>query len=252
MPLLDSAAPVIRGLREWSRVFGDLIYPRDCITCAADLNERDPHGFCETCQNAFPRIGEEQCPRCGDALGPYAEGRKACGSCAGRSGLFFRGAVAVSPYETVAREMIHCFKYSGDLRCVNWMAGEMAARLQRMDWLDKLDGIVPVPLHWRRHVWRRFNQSELLARHLARKCGKPLLRRVLRRIRKTHSQSVLAKKEREENVRGAFRVARKELIAGKVVLLVDDVMTTCATAAECSRSLMTAGARGVYVAVFAR
>ncbi len=250
--MLDSTAPVIRGLREWSRVFGDLIYPRDCVTCAADLNERDTHCFCETCRDAFPRIGKEQCPRCGDALGPYAAGRKACGSCAGRPGLFFRGAVAVSPYETVARDMIHRFKYSGDLRCVTWMAGEMGGRLRRAEWLDKIDGIVPVPLHWRRHVWRRFNQSELLARRLARECGKPLLRRVLRRVRKTHSQSVLTPKAREENVRGAFRVMRKEPIAGKVLLLVDDVMTTCATVAECSRCLVKAGARGVYVAVFAR
>ena len=232
--------------------FLDLIYPRDCIVCGVRLAGRDGSCFCEKCLVVIPWIGGEQCPQCGDALGPHAEGRKACGSCRARKSLFFRGATAVSRYESAAREVVHRFKYSGDLRPADWMAREMAEKIRRTDWSDRVEVVIPVPLHWRRHVLRRFNQSELLARRIARDCGKPLLMRTLRRSRKTASQSILRPEQREENVRGAFKVTRSSRVRGKVVLLVDDVMTTCATAAECSRSLVKAGARGVYVAVFAR
>ena len=232
--------------------FLDLVYPRDCIVCKAPHSGTESSCFCDSCLNAMPRIGDEQCPRCGDALGPFARGRKACGSCRDRTGLVFRGAVAVCHYESAARELVHRFKYSGDLRAVNWMGRELAGKLRRMDWLNKVNAIVPVPLHWRRKVLRHFNQSELIARRVARECGKPLLGSVLHRTRKTVSQSILNPRQREENVRGAFAVIRKKRIADRVILLVDDVMTTCATAAECARSLVRAGARAVHVAVFAR
>ena len=230
----------------------DLVYPRHCITCGIRLSERDGACLCRRCYAGLPRIGTEQCPLCGDALGPYAAGRQACGSCREKRSLYFRGTAAACRYESVAREMVHRLKYAGDLRAVGWMAREMTGKLQRTEWFERVELVIPVPLHWTRHAARRFNQSELLAGRVAAEGGKRLCTRVLRRIRRTASQSLLSARERSENIRGAFRAVRPGDIRGKAVLLVDDVMTTCATAAECARTLVTAGARAVYVSTFAR
>jgi len=251
MPLVESAHSGIHLVRKVRNTFLDLVYPHDCIVCGAPL-ARAGGAFCSRCLSKMPRIDAEQCPRCGDALGPHAEGRKACPSCRDRTGLVFRAATGACRYESAARDVVHRFKYSRDLRALGWMQAEMARKLRQAEWLGKVDVVVPVPLHWRRHLFRRFNQSELIARRLAREFGKHFLGRVLRRRRGTKPQSLLDHHEREQNVRGAFEVARRERIAGRVLLLVDDVMTTCATAAECARSLVKGGARDVYVAVFAR
>jgi len=178
--------------------------------------------------------------------------RYGCAQCESRRSLFFRGAVAACRYQDTAREMVHRLKYQGDLRAVNWMGEEITRRLRRTEWFEEVEVIAPVPLHWTRRAARRFNQSKLLARAIARESGKRLAGRVLRRTRRTRPQAFLPASERVENVRGAFGVRRPERVRGRSVLLVDDVMTTCATASECARALVKAGAGRVHVAVFAR
>lgn len=232
--------------------FGDLVYPRECIACGTRLSLTEHACLCTRCLAALPRIGADQCPRCGDAVGPFAAGRRACPSCSGRAALFFRGAGAVYRYEGPAREVVHKLKYGSDLRAADWMGREMSRKIREADWFADVEALIPVPLHWTRRLTRRFNQSHLLARGVAREFRKPVYAHVLRRIRRTESQALLTEPQRIENVRGVFRVARPKRIGGKVVLLIDDVMTTCATAAECSRALVKAGARRIYVAVFAR
>ena len=111
--------------------------------------------------------------------------------------------------------------------------------------------VLPVPLHWRRKWKRGFNQSELLAREVARALGRPLETRGLFRLRPTAAQARLSRRDRLHQLTGAF-VAWPEKVEGMRVLLVDDVMTTGATVAEASRTLKDAGARGVKVAVLAR
>ena len=114
--------------------------------------------------------------------------------------------------------------------------------------------IVPVPLHWRRLAARRYNQSALLAQAVARQCGRACAVDALRRLRPTPSQGGLGRLGRARNVRGAFAVppARRALVAGRRVLLVDDVLTTGATAEVASRALLAAGARAVDVITLAR
>ena len=230
----------------------DLVYPRDCTACGTRLTGTQDDCFCEQCLQLLQRIGPEQCPRCGDQLGPFADGSRACRSCGGTRTLVFRRATAVFRYEGSARTAVHRLKYSRDLHTVRWMAREIASKLRSKDWFDSVDVVVPVPLHLSRRVTRRFNQSEVIARRVARLCGKPLLGNILRRTQRTASQTSLDRSQREQNVRGAFRMTSPKRVTGKIVLLVDDVMTTCATATECSRALVGAGARGVYVAVLAR
>ncbi len=230
----------------------DLVYPRHCMACRHRLRDTEEAWLCARCLERMPEIGDDQCSRCGDTLGPHSGRRRGCPSCQGRSALFFRGAVAACQYEATARDIVHKFKYEGDLRAVDWMATKVTEKLRRTDWFHEVDGIAPVPLHWTRRTARRFNQSLLLGRAIAHASEKPLIARALSRTRRTEPQAFLSPSQRRENVRGAFKASRPQRIRGKTLLLVDDVMTTCATAAECARALVKAGARNVYAAVFAR
>ncbi len=148
--------------------------------------------------------------------------------------------------------MVWKLKYRGDIRAVSWMGRELCGKLAEKDWFPQVEALVPVPLHWRRRVQRRFNQSELLARAISRAAGKEVLPRALQRTKHTTPQVALDRARRAENVEGAFRLRRAKRVKGKIVLLVDDVMTTCATAEACSRALLKGGAKTVYVAVYAR
>lgn len=231
----------------------DLVYPRECIGCGVRLTDGSGACLCRSCLASAGRFSAtEQCPRCGGQIGPHARGPRACQRCGENPAIAFEKGTAVFHYEGVAREAVHSLKFSRDLSPVGWMGRELSEKLRQTAWFEEVDVIVPVPLHWRRRLARRFNQSELIARRIARAHGKPLLTSALRRIRNTEPQSMLAAERRKENVRGAFRVARRKLVAARKVLLVDDVMATCSTASECARTLKKAGAGKVYVAVFAR
>lgn len=229
----------------------NLVYPQDCIACGRDVDV-DAQCLCEGCRAAMPRIGRWQCPRCGDEIGPYTAGRIACPSCSRRDGLMFRAAVAACRYEGPARAVVHRLKYGADLRAVRMMADAMVEKLRGQQWLGEIDVVTPAPLHWTRRIGRRFNQAEVLARDVAGALSMECDSRLLRRVRRTDAQASLRGSAREENVRSAFAARTPDRVAGRTVLLVDDVMTTCATATACARSLLDVHARRVYVAVFAR
>ena len=116
---------------------------------------------------------------------------------------------------------------------------------------DSYDAIVPVPLHWRKHWERGFNQASLLAGHLAKRRGVPMVH-ALRRKRSTAVQASLAVAGRRRNVAGAFEIRPKARIQGKRILLIDDVMTTGATAGACAVALKRGGAKSVSLLTLAR
>ena len=120
---------------------------------------------------------------------------------------------------------------------------------------EEFDALTPVPLHWRRQWQRGFNQSESLAREIARRCGIPLVK-VLRRVRPTETQAGLSNADRRRNVVAAFRcrgrASRGGQVQGKRILLIDDVMTTGSTAAACALALKGAGAARVALLTVAR
>jgi ComF family protein len=155
-------------------------------------------------------------------------------------------------YEGSLRTLIHLFKYSG----MKPLARPLAVYLERAIPVDEhFDAVVPVPLYWRKRWSRGFNQAELLARYVAKHRGIPLLN-ALRRKRATATQAGLASAGRRRNVAGAFvmraRTKPDPRIAGKKILLIDDVMTTGATASACASALERGGAKSISLLTLAR
>lgn len=116
---------------------------------------------------------------------------------------------------------------------------------------ERIDVMVPVPMHWWKRLRRGFNQSERIARVLARRAKLPLKTDILRRVRGTRVQAGLTHTERQANIAGAFRIRSKQPLQGKRVLLVDDVFTTGATASACAKALKKAGASSVVLLTLA-
>jgi competence protein ComFC len=187
--------------------------------------------FCASCrtpfQNAFPLDANGRCALC-------------------RSGLRgFDAAYSFGAYEGVLRELIHLYKYGRVRTLARPLSGLLAQALPRD---EAFDAAVPVPLYWRRRLQRGFNQAELLARGLSQRTGIPVVK-ALGRLRPTPAQAGLSNSARRQNVSQAFR-ARS--VQGKRILLIDDVMTTGATAASCAVALKQAGARRVALLTVAR
>ena len=190
--------------------------------------------FCVTCrtpfQNRFPLDEQGRCRLC-------------------RSGTRgFDAAYCFGVYEGTLRALIHLFKYGGMKPLSKTLAGHLASALPRD---QQFDLVVPMPLYWRRQWQRGFNQSELLARAIARRCGVPM-EHAVRRTRATSAQAGLSNARRRENVAGAFRVKKASKVAGRRTLLIDDVMTTGATASACALALKRAGAKQVTLLALAR
>jgi len=166
-----------------------------------------------------------------------------------RAGLNeFDSAYAYSAYEGVLRELIHLFKYGRVRPLVKVLGGYLGAALPRE---ERFDMVVPMPLHWFRRWRRGFNQARLLAGEVAKRSGIPVVDAV-RRTRFTASQASLSRAGRRRNVRGAFALRRGVEVHGLRILVVDDVLTTGATANACAAALKRAGARYVAVLALAR
>ncbi len=162
--------------------------------------------------------------------------------------LFARSA---APYTGTVREALHAFKFLGQ---ASLAAPLLDLILEVCAGTERLPGdlVVPVPLHPARERERGYNQSALLARRLARRLRLPCRMRALERRRATRAQTELTGRERRRNVLGAFSVAEPRVVRDRHVVLVDDVLTTGATVAECARVLIRAGARTVGVVTVAR
>jgi ComF family protein len=170
----------------------------------------------------------------------------------------FVRAVAYGSYDGGLRDLIHLLKYAGVKPAAKVLGRMLAEAISDIeaDFLATPIAIVPVPLHRARFRQREFNHAELIARVALKLMAAPqgfhLCADALERRRETQSQTGLTRHQRRENVRGAFGVARPEIVKGHEVLLVDDVYTTGATVSECGRVLRRAGASKVWVATVAR
>ena len=242
-------AHVRAGLRAGWRMALDVALPPLCPSCREPLG--DGAGLCAACWSKLSLIEPPYCARLGIPF-TYDPGPGLLSMEAIESPPAYERARAAVRYDDIARALVQGFKY-GDRLDLAPMMGRWMARAGR-ELLEEADALVPVPLHWTRLWARRFNQSAALAGAIAGLAGVPLLHEGLRRVRATAQQVGLNKNERAVNVQGAFKVppAQKAEVSGKQLVLIDDVLTSGATADTCARALLRAGAARVDVLVFAR
>jgi len=163
--------------------------------------------------------------------------------------LPYDGFRSLAIYQGVIRDCVHDLKYNNNQSLGDTFSQWLAALIAQENW--ELDMVTPVPLSAQRYRERGYNQSSLIAKPLAARLHLKCIPIVVRRIRHTPSQVGLSAEERRLNVIGAFE-AEKDLVSGKRVLLVDDVMTTGATITSCALALKNAGAKAVYCVTLAR
>jgi ComF family protein len=246
---MNLAAPILKGI---GRFAADLLVPPVCLACQVRLDSRD--ALCGACWMSISFIRRPLCDRLGIPL-PFGTGDGPLVSAAASADPPFWGrARAVAIYETggVMSRLIHAMKYADRHDARRLFARLLADAGHEL--LPDCDVIVPVPLTYRRLVRRQFNQSALLARELSLLSGIPWASHLLVKARDTPPQVSLSGNARRENLRGAFEVPEgaRPAVADRRILLLDDVLTTGATAEAATRALLRGGARAVDVLTLAR
>ncbi|WP_151718890.1 ComF family protein [Gemmobacter serpentinus] len=227
-----------------------LIYPPQCLSCDAQVTS--DFGLCPQCWRDTPFISGLVCDCCGVPLpGDDPDEVVQCDDCLAIVRPWSRGRAAMV-YRDNARRMVMALKHGDRLDLAKPAAGWLkraAAPLLQPDTL-----LVPVPVHWLRLIRRRYNQAALLSAALARHCALPHCPDLLIRSRNTHSQEGRDREGRFLNVEAAFRLNPKRAwqMQGRPVLLVDDVMTSGATLAACTDTLLEGGAARVDIVVMCR
>jgi ComF family protein len=230
----------------------DFALPPRCPGCGAITGE--PHRFCLDCWSSLTFLGEPCCARCGLPFAYPGDTGASCGRCLAEPPPFDRLRAAVA-YGDISRQVALKLKYSGRPGLAETLAHFMLRHFRSGEGRPAVDALlVPVPLHrWR--IWKRgYNQAALIASALSRRTGAAVGLDLLSRTRATPPLKGLGRRERELAVRGAFKVpprARRRL-AGRHVVLVDDVYTSGATAAACARALKRGGAASVELLCWAR
>ncbi len=233
-----SILPYPTPLKAFAERLPGSLLPASCLLCGAHSGQEL---ICSACNTDLPPLPQHRCPLCADQT---THGER-CGACL-KDPPHFDVAVAAFRYDFPVDRIIHALKYGHQLAVAGWCAEQLIRLLTDRSF----DRLVPLPLHQERLRERGFNQSGEIARKLGILLGTPVDIEALLRTRATPPQADLPYKERQRNVRGAFE-CRSDL-AGQRLLLIDDVMTTAATANECARILKMHGAVSVTVAVVAR
>jgi ComF family protein len=226
----------------------DVALPQLCAACREPVGDA---GVCAACWAKLSFIAPPYCERLGIPF-TYDPGPGILSMEAIADPPAYHRARAAVRYDDVARTLVHALKYGDRLDLAPTMGRWIATAGREL--LRDADALVPVPLHWRRQWMRRFNQSALLAEVIAQASGVPVTHGALKRVKATPQQVGLSQSARALNVQGAFRVPGdgKAEVAGRRLILVDDVLTSGATMDACARALLRGGAAQVDALVFAR
>lgn len=227
----------------------DILLPPQCLACGGLVESQGL--LCPSCWEGINFLGDPCCAICGTPFEFEAFGGAMCGACL-REPPPYRRARSVFAYDENSSKLVLAFKH-GDRTDAAPAYGRWLARAGG-DLIGEADVIVPVPLHWMRLFRRKYNQAALLAGALGGLVGRPVAPNLLVRCRRTPSQGKLSPSARRKNVAGAFalRPSAKAAFSGKKVLLIDDVLTTGATAVACTKTLLKGGAASVDILTLAR
>lgn len=228
----------------------DAVYPARCLTCGSIVD--GDFGLCGACWRDTAFIGGTICDSCGVPLPGADEGDDAhCDKCMENPPPWSKGRAAML-YRDTGRKLVLALKHGDRQEIAHpaglWMSNAVA------DIVTQNTLIAPVPLHWLRMIKRRFNQSALLAKALSNRVERPWSPDLLQRFRRTQTLEGLGREDRIAAVENAIRVhpMRRHRLIGRPVLLVDDVMTSGATLAACTRACLDAGSGPVNVVTLAR
>jgi ComF family protein len=236
-------------IRDIAGIAVNAVLPPRCLGCGVGVDR--PGTLCGRCWEGIDFLGPPLCMCCGFPFELDPGPESLCGACRSRPPVFDR-ARAVFAYDAGSRDLLLGFKHADRTDAAPAFARWMARAGAEL--IPDADFAVPVPLHRWRLFRRRYNQAALLAGGLERAAGVQSVPDLLVRRRRTVSQGAFSAAGRRRNVSGAFEVRRgsETAIAGKRILLIDDVLTTGATAESCARVLRRAGASGVDVLTLAR
>ncbi len=239
-----------------------LLFPRSCPSCHAEFqpghaaacfdNVWEDDGWCRTCRLQIDAQNSDRCQSCAAVLAqpsPYSRG---CASCF-RQDLPFNLALSVHNYQGLLQQLVIQAKNAGDETLMSQLGRLLGQEIKKHHQTADIDLMVPIPTHWKRQFFSKgFHGPSLIAQNIEKMTGIPQSQRILRAVKPTLKQGTLSRTARLQNVRNAFVCRHPNKVAGRSVMLIDDVMTSGATLIEATRMLKQVGAKQVVVAVIAR
>lgn len=262
-PLCGTVAPLLQGVaagavqralqKAVQRVTSsaaDLLFPPSCLACDREL-EPPADAICVDCQSSFGYPGTGVCPICAAPVAQLGGQQASCVYCQRRK-YEFNSTVALGIYAGRLRDIVLRCKHSGHESLARAMGQLLARQLESRTITSSIDAVVPIPMHWWRRLKRGIPAAESVAEGLAAELGSTIHANLLLNRRRTLKQGTLSMSERFQNVAQAFCLNPRYDIAGARILIVDDVMTTGATANAAARLLGEHNARTVQIAVLAR
>ncbi len=236
----------MRVVRSLFSGFNHLLWPAVCVNCKAAILESEKD-LCRSCWSELMQCSSgDYCRRCGKDASIYAAVDDGCAACH-QSEIHFDAIARSGVYDGALRNMILSFKYNDRTEFDRLLCMLADSALTGGGFAGEVDFFIPVPLHWRRRLWRGYNQSLLICKGLSGLSGR--VNTDLVRIRHTQRQWNLTPAGRKRNVSGAFAVRKGHKFSGQTLCLVDDITTSGATLNECAKTLKEAGAKSVYAVV---
>lgn len=236
---------VIQGL-------SSLVYPRTCLVCRKSLKSECSDALvCLSCWSDIKLNTPPFCFKCGRKLLENESANNICFDCTIKV-MHFDRAFSPCSYDGTIKKLLHAFKYKNIDYLDEILAKPMIDFVKEYNLpINKIDMIIPIPLHKTKIREREFNQSSLLAKHISKEFNKEISEGLLIRHLNTRTQTELNDRDRLTNIKGAFSIKDRSCVKDKDVLLIDDVLTTGATCSEAAFVLKNSGAKSVFVLTLA-
>jgi len=232
--------------RKAAENFLGLVFPNRCVICDRPMDPSRRSPVCLVHAREIVAVEPPVCSKCGRKMSAESVEELVCARCRAMK-LHYDAGYSTHAYTETLRELIHLFKYRKRRYLRSFLGGLVLDYVRGHAGTISYDAIVPVPLHWRRHWRRGFNQAAHLAGPLSKNLRIPILKRSIKRVRHTRPQVGLPAEQRRDNIKNAFKVTRPEKVAGKKLFVIDDVITSGATLNECARVLKKAGASEITI-----